>query len=267
MSASNTVAWFEIGAPDVDAAKAFYGPLFGWSFAADGPYTLITAPGAAGPSGGIFNTGGSIPPYAVFVVQVADVAATAAQAEQLGGKVVVAPNKLDDGMVVAYLTDPHGSMFALFSPAPAAERPRPGPPGLSSPEPDLTLRSPGSAYRAAGDPWPALSPGSPAGASRASRNRLALADPDWKVMAETGPSRAISGLRSLAPTARGGSSCDVTVRDTAVAHRSGAIAVGRHKPGPATRATSWGLVRARGRFGTAAGKSYATAQSHRVSRA
>jgi uncharacterized protein len=118
MSASNTVAWFEIGAPDVDAAKAFYGPLFGWSFAPDGPYTLITAPGASGPSGGIFDTGGNIPPYAVFVVQVADVAATAAQAEQLGGKVVVAPNKLDDGMVVAYLTDPHGSMFALFSPAP-----------------------------------------------------------------------------------------------------------------------------------------------------
>ena len=53
-------------------------------------------------------------------VPVADVAGTAGQAEQLGGKVVVAPNKLDDGMVVAYLTDPHGSMFALFSPEPAS---------------------------------------------------------------------------------------------------------------------------------------------------
>ena len=31
--AANSVSWFEIGAPDVDAAKAFYGPLFGWSFA------------------------------------------------------------------------------------------------------------------------------------------------------------------------------------------------------------------------------------------
>jgi uncharacterized protein len=116
--ATNTVSWFEIGTPDVDAAKAFYGPLFGWSFAADGTYTLITAAGAAGPSGGIFNTGGSIPPYAVFVVQVADVAATAGRAEELGGKVVVAPNKLDDGMVVAYLTDPNGSLFALVRPAP-----------------------------------------------------------------------------------------------------------------------------------------------------
>jgi predicted enzyme related to lactoylglutathione lyase len=49
---------------------------------------------------------------------VADVAATAAQAEELGGQVVAAPNKLEDGMVVAYLTDPHGSLFALFSPGP-----------------------------------------------------------------------------------------------------------------------------------------------------
>ncbi len=47
--AANSVSWFEIGAPDVDAAKAFYGPLFGWSFAPDGGYTLITAPGAGAP--------------------------------------------------------------------------------------------------------------------------------------------------------------------------------------------------------------------------
>jgi uncharacterized protein len=118
LMSANTVAWFEIGAPDVDAAKAFYGPLFDWSFAPDGTYTLITAPGAAGPSGGIFNTGGNIPPYAVFVVQVADVAATAGRAEELGGKIVVAPMTLEDGMVVAYLSDLNGSLFALFSPKP-----------------------------------------------------------------------------------------------------------------------------------------------------
>src|SRR5215471_15419488 len=110
--AANIVAWFEIGISDVDAAKAFYGPLFDWSFAPDGTYTLITAPGAAGPSGGNF------PPYAVFVVRVADVAATAARAEGLGGKIVVAPMTMEDGMAVAYLTDPNGSMFSLFSPKP-----------------------------------------------------------------------------------------------------------------------------------------------------
>ena len=114
--ATSSVSWFEIGTPDVAAAKAFYGALFGWSFAPDGEYTLITAPGAARPSGGIFNTSGNIPPYAVFVVQVAYVAATATRTEELGGKIVVAPMELDDGMVVAYLTDLNGAMFALFSP-------------------------------------------------------------------------------------------------------------------------------------------------------
>jgi hypothetical protein len=41
---------------------------------------------------------------------------TAAQAEELGGKVIVAPMTLDDSIVVAYLTDPNGSLFALFRP-------------------------------------------------------------------------------------------------------------------------------------------------------
>lgn len=111
----NTVGWFEVGTPDVDASKNFYGSLFGWSFQPDGPYTMITAAGARQPSGGFFNTGGNIRPYAVFVVRVADVDATATQVEELGGKVVVAPMKMDDGMVVAYVNDPNGSMFALYS--------------------------------------------------------------------------------------------------------------------------------------------------------
>ena len=45
--ADNTVAWFEIGTPDVDAAKAFYGQLFGWSFAPDGAVTSVYVPSAA----------------------------------------------------------------------------------------------------------------------------------------------------------------------------------------------------------------------------
>ena len=118
--ADNTVSWFEIGAPDVAAAKTFYGQLFGWTFAPDGAYTLITATGADGPSGGIFDTGGNTPPYAVFVVRVADVAATTTRTKELGGTVVAGPITMEDGMVVAYLTDPNGSMFALFSPRPEA---------------------------------------------------------------------------------------------------------------------------------------------------
>ena len=112
----NTVGWFEIGSPDVAATKEFYGSLFGWTFAPDGEYTLISAPDAERPSGGIFNTGGNIPPYAVFVVRVADVPASAGQVEELGGKVVVAPMPAGDDMTVAYVTDPSGNLFSLFGP-------------------------------------------------------------------------------------------------------------------------------------------------------
>ena len=70
------------------------------------------------PCSGIFNTGGNIPPYAVFVVKVDDVAATCARTEELGGKVIVAPMTMGDGMAIASLADPNGSMFALFSPKP-----------------------------------------------------------------------------------------------------------------------------------------------------
>ena len=36
--------------------------------------------------------------------------------QELGGKVVVAPMTMGYGMSIAYLTDPNGAMFALFSP-------------------------------------------------------------------------------------------------------------------------------------------------------
>ena len=42
--------------------------------------------------------------------------ATAARSEELGGKIVVAPMKLEDGMVVAYLTDPHGGHVRAVQP-------------------------------------------------------------------------------------------------------------------------------------------------------
>jgi predicted enzyme related to lactoylglutathione lyase len=112
---------------DPDAAEKFYGSLFDWTFKADGPaasggldYRNIIASGAAAPMGGIFGTGGQQPGHAVFYILVADVEATCADAEQLGGTVV--GKHLDTGPgapVFAYLRDPSGNQFGVFSP-PAA---------------------------------------------------------------------------------------------------------------------------------------------------
>jgi uncharacterized protein len=120
MPAPDTVAWFQIGTTDTDEAKKFYGELFGWSFVPDpnsgGRYHLVNYPGAEQPSGGIVDTGGAQPNHAIFLVQVADVAATLATAERLGGKVLVPLTATPDGLTFADLQDSTGNHFGVFTP-------------------------------------------------------------------------------------------------------------------------------------------------------
>lgn len=125
--APGTLAWFEIATDNPDAAEKFYGSLFDWSFEADEPaaaggmdYRNIKASGADMPMGGVFGTGGQMPNHAVPYILVADVEATCADAEQLGGSVV--HKSLEPGPGAppfAYLHDPAGNLFGVFSP-PAA---------------------------------------------------------------------------------------------------------------------------------------------------
>lgn len=123
-----TLAWFEVATSDPDAAETFYGSLFDWTFHADGPaasggmdYRNVTASGAEQPMGGIFGTGGQVPDHAVFYILVADVAATCADAEQLGGAVVSQHLEAAAGApTFAYLRDPAGNIFGVFSPPAAA---------------------------------------------------------------------------------------------------------------------------------------------------
>jgi uncharacterized protein len=115
-----TVSWFQIGTDDPETVKRFYGDLFGWSFAADpdngGKYDLITYPGAQAPSGGIAHTDGDAPNHAIFLVVVEDVAAVAAQTEEIGGKVLMPPTTTPDGLVFGHLLDPSGNHFGVFTP-------------------------------------------------------------------------------------------------------------------------------------------------------
>ncbi|MBF6297585.1 VOC family protein [Nocardia amamiensis] len=125
--APGALAWFEIATSDAAGAEKFYGSLFDWSFEADGPsaaagldYRTIKASGADTPMGGIMGTGGQLPDHAVFYILVADVEATCTDAEQLGGSVVSKQLAPGPGVpAFAYLRDPVGNMFAVFTP-PAA---------------------------------------------------------------------------------------------------------------------------------------------------
>jgi predicted enzyme related to lactoylglutathione lyase len=93
-STVSPVTWFEIGAEDPGAARAFYGDLFGWTFNVTGEYSEISYGPGQPPQGGIQDTSGPGPDgaargYAIPYVQVTDVAATCAAVEQRGGKILI----------------------------------------------------------------------------------------------------------------------------------------------------------------------------------
>ena len=116
----NPVTWFEVGSADPDTARSFYGDLFGWTFTPQGPYTLIDT--GCGDQGGVRDTTdglGGVGSYVIPCVQVADVPAMTAKAEELGGKVVIPVTTTPDGLVWAHLADRDGSIIGVFTP-PAA---------------------------------------------------------------------------------------------------------------------------------------------------
>ena len=120
---ANTLAWFEVATDDPDTATSFYGDLFGWTFSpfADPEtsgmdYRVAALPGSDTPFGGVVATGGTMPAHAVFYIAVTDVTATCQAAEQLGGKVVGKELDPPAGPPFAYLQDPVGSLFGVFTP-------------------------------------------------------------------------------------------------------------------------------------------------------
>lgn len=120
----NSLAWFEVATDDPDTASSFYADLFGWTFSpfADPEttgmdYRVATLPGGDVPFGGVVGTGGAIPGHAVFYIAVTDVGAACTAAERLGGKVVSKELEPAAGPAFAYLRDPVGSLFGVFTPA------------------------------------------------------------------------------------------------------------------------------------------------------
>jgi predicted enzyme related to lactoylglutathione lyase len=117
------VTWFEIGTDDTAGARAFYGELFGWSFAVEGPYSVITTGPDHRLQGGVQDTSAPLPEgtprsYAVPCVEVDDVAATCDRVEELGGKVIVPATAIPTGLAYAHVADPAGIHIGIYSPPP-----------------------------------------------------------------------------------------------------------------------------------------------------
>ena len=110
----NTIDYFELGSPEPERTRDFYAGIFGWTFeepTGPQPYWMVD-----GSNGGLWDTstmGGQA--WAIFYVQVPDVAAAVRQAEELGAEVAV---PLTDGgnIEFAHLLDPHGNRFGVWRP-------------------------------------------------------------------------------------------------------------------------------------------------------
>jgi uncharacterized protein len=117
---AGAVTWFEVGTPDPEGARRFYGELFGWTFDLQGPYSIIRTGTDHPLPGGIQDTrvtpAGTPPTYAVPCVQVDDVAATCAKVEALGGKVLVPATTVPTGLVYAHVVDPTGGHIGVWTP-------------------------------------------------------------------------------------------------------------------------------------------------------
>jgi hypothetical protein len=105
----------ELATSDLDAARAFYERLFGWT-------TALADTGPGGPTLVSVLNEGSLNAYmseepgaphwrAYFTVE--STTTTIAQLEALGGSVLAGPFPIPDGSI-AVVSDPQGAEFALF---------------------------------------------------------------------------------------------------------------------------------------------------------
>ena len=114
--------WIELGTSDADGAKKFYSELFGWT-ASDVPagpdmvYTMLKLNGKD--VGALYKlteqhkTQG-VPPHWLSYISVDSADESAERAQQLGGKVVMAPFDVMDVGRMAMVQDPAGATFAIW---------------------------------------------------------------------------------------------------------------------------------------------------------
>jgi len=111
-----TPSWVDIGVPDMDAAVAFYGALFGWTFTEGSEETggyrqaLLGGKRIAG-FGPKMDPG---PPYWATYVATASADDTAAKVVAAGGKVIVDPMDVLDFGRMAVFTDDTGTFFSVW---------------------------------------------------------------------------------------------------------------------------------------------------------
>ncbi|MER5914860.1 VOC family protein [Streptomyces sp. NPDC001982] len=116
--------WLDLGSPDIDAAAAFYGAVFGWQYVSAGPegggYGFFQQDGRTVAGLGPLTEEGAEPAWTTYFHST-DVAATAAAVTGGGGSVRVEPMVMG-GPLMAQFTDPQGADFAVLQSEKGLER-------------------------------------------------------------------------------------------------------------------------------------------------
>jgi uncharacterized protein len=116
------VVHFEVIGKDGDKLKAYYSELFGWEIDSSNPmgYGMVAREGnvnaqGIGIGGGIMGMPDRDASHVTFYVEVPDVEAALANAESLGGKRVMGPDKVPDGPVLGMFEDPEGHLIGIVA--------------------------------------------------------------------------------------------------------------------------------------------------------
>jgi predicted enzyme related to lactoylglutathione lyase len=112
-----TPSWVDLASPDVDGAKRFYGPLFGWEFFDGGggsmPYTMATRKGLAAAGIGALPDDGTPPVWTTYFA-VDNANSTARKIEKAGGTLIIDSFEVMNYGRMALGADPAGAMFGVW---------------------------------------------------------------------------------------------------------------------------------------------------------
>lgn len=121
--ANGVPSWVDLATPDPEAAKAFYGDLFGWSFtneATDRPgVDYVMADKGDRAAAGIMllsdeMAASGMPPVWTTYITVADLEGTVAKVAGAGGTVLQPPMDVMTSGRMSVLSDPAGAVVALW---------------------------------------------------------------------------------------------------------------------------------------------------------
>ena len=114
-STGNPVVHFELGCKDLAKTTAFYSGLFGWTPTSIPMASLLNTNSSEGVQGHITSLGHEPNNYVTFYIQVEDIRASLEKIVVAGGKKMVGPVPLPDGIQFAWFSDPEGNMVGLIT--------------------------------------------------------------------------------------------------------------------------------------------------------